>query len=186
MPERTENNIIYTGETFSIQTEIITIIGIQKLFNLIPADLPKHRSGAAISATTAGRIPLKIRSITGLSLNWVNNIAINSITTKDGRIIPTLVDKLPLKPSLFLPTNIAVLREIGPGTDCANASISINSSSASHFFLFTTSLRIRGIIAYPPPKVKAPILKKTKNSSQYCFARFICGVLKVKSRLQFD
>ena len=36
------------------------------LYLLIFADLPVVRTGPMINATTAGRIPLKIRSITGL------------------------------------------------------------------------------------------------------------------------
>lgn len=61
--------IIYIGEIPSSQTNNTTAIGIHKVFHVIPADFPMPMRGAAINATTAGRIPLKIRSITGLSLN---------------------------------------------------------------------------------------------------------------------
>ena len=79
----------------------------------IPADLPKPKRGATISATTAGRTPLKMRSTTWLSLNWVKTIAIkyynkgrenNSSTSK----------QTSFKPSLLLPTNIAVFKELVP------------------------------------------------------------------------
>ena len=139
--------IIYTGEILSSHTASATIIGIQIFFKFTPADLLNPSSGAAISATTAGLIPLNIDSITGFSLNWVNKTAIISITINEGKIIPALQNRLPLKPNCLLPTNMAVFNDMGPGADCARASISINSSSSSDNFLLTTSLRIKGIMA---------------------------------------
>jgi hypothetical protein len=55
---------------------------------------------------------------------------------------------------------------MAPGIDSETANTSIISSS---FFtqplLVITSLSIIGIIAYPPPKVTDPILKKVMNIS---------------------
>ena len=53
---------------------------------------------------------------------------------------------------------------MGPGVDSAIAIISRISSSVTQFLFSTVSFWISGIIAYPPPKVNAPILKKVKNS----------------------
>ena len=40
------------------------------------------------------------------------------------------------------------------------------SSFDTHCFLLTTSSSIKGIMAYPPPRVNMPILKKVLNESQ--------------------
>ena len=56
---------------------------IHKVFQVIPAFFPIPHKGAAIKATTAGRIPLNTRSTSGLSLNSVNTKAINKITIKE-------------------------------------------------------------------------------------------------------
>ena len=109
----------------------------------------------------------------GKRMGYITDI---DMDINEGKIIPAPQNKLPLKPSRLFPTNNAVFSEIGPGADCASASISINSSSPNHSFLLTTSFRIKGIMAYPPPKVKTPILKKTKNRSQYCFSRLIINL----------
>ena len=139
--------MIYTGEILSSHTASATTMGIQIFFKFTPADLLKPSKGEAISATTAGLTPLKIDSITGLSLNWVNRTAIISIIINEGNIMPAPQKRLPLKPNCLLPTNKAVFNDMGPGADCASASISINSLSSSHNFLLTTSLRISGIMA---------------------------------------
>jgi len=64
-------NNTYTGDIFNSHTAIMTAIGIHAFFRVMPAALPNFTRGPAINATTAGRIPLKMRSITGLSLNCV-------------------------------------------------------------------------------------------------------------------
>lgn len=56
------------GEKPSSQMMRADATGIQILYRLILADFAMLNVGAAISATTAGRIPLKIRSTTTLSL----------------------------------------------------------------------------------------------------------------------
>ena len=60
-------------------------MGIHTLYLLILADLAMLNVGAAISATTAGRIPLKMRSTTGLYVNDVNQMAIVNIIKKEGK-----------------------------------------------------------------------------------------------------
>ena len=56
------------GEKPKSQISEAETIGIQTLYRLILAERAILNVGAAISATTAGRIPLKIRSTTILSL----------------------------------------------------------------------------------------------------------------------
>lgn len=60
--------IIQIGENPNNQINEADTTGIHKLYRLILADRPIVKVGAAISATTAGRIPLNIRSTIGLSL----------------------------------------------------------------------------------------------------------------------
>ncbi len=165
MPPAIESTIIRMGDTFSSHTDKATAIGIHSVFRVIPVLLPNWMSGAAIKATTAGRMPLNILSTRGLSLNCVKNKAINRMMIKEGRITPKPAARLPLNPCLRFPIKRAVFNATGPGIDCATASISTKSVSLSHFRLKTASFRISGIMAYPPPKVNAPILKKAKNNS---------------------
>ena len=56
-----------------------------------------------------------------------------------------------------------------PGADCDMARMSMKSSSPIHFLFSTTSFSIIGIMAYPPPNVKAPILAKQVKISAYIF-----------------
>ena len=56
-----------------------------------------------------------------------------------------------------------------PGEDWAMASKSIKSSLANHPRLVTISSSISGTMAYPPPMVNAPILKKMEKAWRYRF-----------------
>ena len=60
--------IIHIGEKPNSQINNADTTGIHKLYRLILADRPMVKVGAAINATTAGRIPLNMRSTIGLSL----------------------------------------------------------------------------------------------------------------------
>ena len=55
-------NTIKTGDTPNCQIANATAIGIIAVFHVNLAALDIFQIGATISATTAGRIPLKIRS----------------------------------------------------------------------------------------------------------------------------
>ena len=55
---------------------------------------------------------------------------------------------------------------MGPGVDSATTVILTISSSVIHFFFWTQVSLIMDIMAYPPPKVKSPILKKVMKSSK--------------------
>ena len=70
-------------------------IGIQILYLLILADLAMLKVGAAIKATTAGRIPLKMFSTASYSLNWWKNKAMANIIRNEGRMAPNARAKAP-------------------------------------------------------------------------------------------
>ena len=59
--------ITHTGETPKSQINKAETTGIQQFFQFILADLAMRNTGAAISATTAGRSPIKMRSTIILS-----------------------------------------------------------------------------------------------------------------------
>ena len=61
--------IMYTGDTPNNQISSADTIGIQTVYLLILADLAMLKVGAAIKATTAGRMPLKMFSTASYSLN---------------------------------------------------------------------------------------------------------------------
>ena len=61
-------SIIQIGEKPSNQINKAEAIGIQMVYRLILADLAMVKVGAAINATTAGRMPLNIRSMYSLFL----------------------------------------------------------------------------------------------------------------------
>lgn len=96
--------------------------------------------------------------------NDTANMVIN-----DGRTTPSVANRAPKKPSILLPINVAAFTAMGPGVDSAIAIISSKSSFVAHCFLSTISRCISGIIAYPPPKVKAPILKNVANKPKAFF-----------------
>ena len=88
------------------------------------ADLAILNVGAAISATTAGRIPLNIRSTIGLSLKLWKNIAMARIMRNEGRIVPKVVTILPRIPRNLYPIKmekITVLDEERDGQDAYEA-----------------------------------------------------------------
>lgn len=60
--------IIQTGEKPNSQMSSAETTGIHMLYRFIRADLAMLNVGAAISATTAGRMPLNMRSTMVLSL----------------------------------------------------------------------------------------------------------------------
>ena len=65
-------------------------MGIQQLERVILALFARLKVGAAIKATTAGRMPWKMDSTTGLSLMWVKNIAMRRMMRNDGSAAPSV------------------------------------------------------------------------------------------------
>ena len=90
--------IIQMGEKPSSQMSKADTTGIQTLYLVIFADLAILNVGAAIRATTAGRIPLKMRSTTALSLKLWKNSAMARMMRKDGSTVPKAVTMLPGTP----------------------------------------------------------------------------------------
>lgn len=73
-------------------------MGNHTLANVMWAERPNVKHGAAISATAAGRTPLKKASTTGLLAIVVKNIATNKMQRKLGRITPDANAILPRIP----------------------------------------------------------------------------------------
>ena len=92
MPARA---MMYTGDTPINQINNAETIGIQTLYLLILADLAMLKVGAAIKATTAGRMPLNIFSTASYSLNCWKNKAMASMMKKEGSMVPNDKAKAP-------------------------------------------------------------------------------------------
>lgn len=149
----------YIGDNPIPHISNATKMGIHILYLLILADFPVVSTGAMINATTAGRIPLKMRSTIGLSYDLAKNMAMSKIRMKEGNTVPNVAAILPRIPFSLFPVKIDILTAKIPGNDWDIAKASKNSSLFSHLWLVTTSFSIIEIIAHPPPKVNAPILK---------------------------
>jgi hypothetical protein len=117
-----------------------------------------------IKAITQDLIPIKAEPTISVLKYGSKKSTMKVIMEKDGKITPkdAIID--PRTPDILLPTKVAKLIAIGPGVICVTESISKNSSPLIHLFFCTISVSISGIIAYPPPKVKSPILKNVINS----------------------
>ena len=77
-----------------------TAMGMATVFQVMPAERAVVMTGATISATTAGRIPLKIRDTIALFLitSGVRKMAIARIIKKEGKMVPIAAVMLPFKP----------------------------------------------------------------------------------------
>ena len=69
--------------------------GIQMVNLFSCARCPKRKVGTAISATTAGRMPLKIAATTLLSSNCLKKMAIARMMRNEGRAVPNAVAMAP-------------------------------------------------------------------------------------------
>ena len=83
----------------------------------------------------------------------------------DGSTTPSVAMTAPMNPFCLYPTKVAQLIATGPGVDSAMTVTFTRSSWVIHFFRDTQISSITEIMAYPPPKVNAPILKNVRNSS---------------------
>ena len=146
-----------------------TIKGIHIVFQVSFADLAEVMTGAIIKATTQGLIPMKIEDITRLFLiiSGVRKIAMKRIIRKEGSMVPSEAIMLPFPPRILSPIAVAMFTAKMPGRDWAMAKRSRKSLRSIQWCLSTISRSIIDIIAHPPPKVKAPILKKVEKRLQY-------------------
>ena len=82
---------------------------------------------------------------------------------KDGRTTSSVARNEPRMPPCAEPINVAILTASGQGVDSETAIKFKNSLSVSQPFEMTVS-HTKETIPYPPPKVKAPIIKKFRNN----------------------
>lgn len=101
-----------------------------------------------------------------LFLNLFMNFDTRIIIIKDGRTTPSVENIAPIIPEFLKPMNVLILIAKGPGVDSDIAMNSRSSLLVAQEYLSMYSL-IRGIIAYPPPNVKRPILKNTERSIKF-------------------
>lgn len=152
--------------------------GIQQLRQLILAVLAILKTGAAIKATTAGRTPLKMASKAAFPFKKRKQVANPRMMRMGMAILPIMETHTPLCPRNLYPTLVAILTAKMPGMACETTMMSMNSSRSIHFLRSTISFSISGIMAYPPPMVKVPILKKDQNNS-YSLGMFILVRAKI-------
>lgn len=91
-------NTIQMGEICSNQISRTTASGIIAVFQVIPAVLDILKSEDAISATTTGRMPLKIAATTSFSRNPLKYTAMIRIIKNAGSTAPSVVTRLPRNP----------------------------------------------------------------------------------------
>ena len=84
------------GENPINQISNAEITGIHMLYRFIFAAFAMLKVGAAISATTPGRIPMKIRWTISLSSNCWKKRAMAKIMMKEGRTVPRDMESAPL------------------------------------------------------------------------------------------
>lgn len=151
-------------------------MGIQQLDHVMWAFFARLNVGTAMRATTAGRMPRNIAATHFTSITRWKNIAMSSNSRKEGRAVPSALQAAPLLPRNLYPIKVEILMANTPGQLCAMAMRSKNSLFSIHLFFSTTSSSMRGIMAYPPPNVKAPILKKVVKSCLYIYILYIMCV----------
>ena len=122
--------ITHTGLTLPSQMSNAAVTGISRYHPLSLADLDNLNSGAAMSATTAGRMPLKAASTAGNSFQSAKIIAITRIIRNEGSTAPNTAPHTPFQPPILQPMKIAELTAINPGAACAKAIMLRNSSSS--------------------------------------------------------
>ena len=83
------------GEKPNSQMSSAETTGIHMLYRFIRADLAMLNVGAAISATTAGRMPLNMCSTMVLSLKLWKNNAMARMMRNEGSMVPNAVIMLP-------------------------------------------------------------------------------------------
>ncbi len=143
-------------------------------------------TGATISATTTGRIPLKTAVRTGfpVMVSGVRNMAMANIIRKHGMMVPAEAARLPFSERSLSPTTTAIFTASIPGSDCATASRSRNSVRSSQWRLSTTSRSMMLIMAQPPPKVNAPIFANVQNRSMHeTFASAASAFIRIQLQL---
>lgn len=104
-------------------------------------------------------MPSKNLIIKGKFLKKSYEMDMRVMIINEGRTIPRVEKKAPKNPLTLYPINVAQLIEIGPGVHSEIENMSIISSLVINLYFSLISFSMKGIIEYPPPKVKSPILK---------------------------
>ena len=156
----------HTGLTPKSAMRSVATSGIQQLRHERPAVRANVKTGAAMSATTAGRSPMKIWRTAALSPKVRNAEASSKMMSTGMATLPVTAANTPRTPRRREPTAVAILTAKTPGMACATAMSPKKSSRDSHPRRSTSSRSINGIMAYPPPMVKVPILKNDTNSAR--------------------
>ena len=121
--------MMYIGETFKNATSTSETMASPQVHQLLQDFLAMFIMGTAMSEITTGRMPLNARSTHGLSLKAVKNIAMARMMRKDGRMLPSVAARLPLKPRSLWPANMDMFTAITPGALWDRATMSGSSSS---------------------------------------------------------
>ena len=87
--------IMYIGETPRAQMARAQTTGIQMVNLFSFARCPRRNVGTAISATTAGRMPLKMAATTLLSSNCLKKMAMARMMRNEGKAVPMVVAMAP-------------------------------------------------------------------------------------------
>ena len=83
---------------------------------------------------------------------------------QEGKIQPSVATSAPASPAILMPTKVAELMAMGPGVIWEMVTRSVNSGMESQPCWSTICPWMRGMAAYPPPKLNSPICKKLQNS----------------------
>ena len=118
-----------------------------------------------IRTPTAILMPRNALETTGMLRKSFKNRERAKMITKEGSTIPKVAAVAPKSPACLKPTKVAQLMAMGPGVDSAMAVTVTISSWVIQLFFSTQISSISAIMAYPPPKVNKPILKKVPARS---------------------
>ena len=103
------------GLTCTAQMSRALPTGIQQLARVMCALFANENVGAAMRATTAGRMPRNMLSTTALSSNCLKNMAMASIIRNDGRAVASVMQNAPFVLRRRYPTNVLMFIAITPG-----------------------------------------------------------------------
>ena len=150
----------------------------------IPSVLrPRRITESKMSAEAAALMPTNTRFTYTLSSNPRSASKMRMMVINEGSTVPKTAATEPIKPALRCPTNMLTFTAMTPGNVCASSTSSRISSAEIHFFLFTNSSSIKGIIAKPPPKVKRPILKNELKSLKKSLITYLCFISRSLSTI---
>ena len=122
-------------------------MGIQQLVRQMPVLFAILNVGTAMSATTAGRMPINMAETQGMSMKWRKHMAMASMMRNEGSAVPNAVQRAPAVLRILYPMKTLMLMANTPGQLWAMASMSTNSSLLTHPLFSTTSASMRGIMA---------------------------------------